>query len=151
MTMQFGKQLRRKGIALVAAIGCLAVALGLAANLVRSAAMSHLSVRADRWERQTQLLAEAGLLRAAIAIAKNADYEGEQWRVAASELNPAQSDAVQTDAAEVQIHAESMASAEDRVATTWRICVKASYPADSTRGCRRSMTLLYTPPKKSTE
>jgi type II secretory pathway pseudopilin PulG len=70
----------RSGVVLICVIACLAVASVLVALAVQSSLRSRREARLQLQLRQTELLCEAGVMRAAKQVAKAQNYSGEQWR-----------------------------------------------------------------------
>ena len=68
------------------ALVCLVVVVALSGTLVRWAAMEHKLLRAQEIESQARWLAEAGIERAAAQLAADADYSGDTWDIAATQL-----------------------------------------------------------------
>ena len=69
----------RKGAVLVCVIACLAVATVLIALSVQCALRSRREVRLQLQLRQTELLCEAGVMRAALKLRDDSAYTGEVW------------------------------------------------------------------------
>lgn len=69
----------RQGAVLVCIIACLAVSTVLIALSIQSALRSRREVRLQLQLRQTELLCEAGVMRAAQKLGSDATYPGEQW------------------------------------------------------------------------
>ncbi len=76
-------KLRRKphsGALLICVLVCLLVASAMVTATTRSALQSRRDVRLQHQMRQTELLLDAGVLRAASQLQRSNDYEGETWR-----------------------------------------------------------------------
>lgn len=71
---------QRRGALLICVLVCLLVACALISSTVRSALRSRRDVRVQHQMRQTELLLDAGVLRAARLLRASADYQGESWR-----------------------------------------------------------------------
>ncbi len=69
----------RRGVVLVCVIACLAVSTVLIALSIQSALRSRREARLHLQLRQTELLCEAGVLRATQKLRDDAAYTGEQW------------------------------------------------------------------------
>jgi Na+-transporting NADH:ubiquinone oxidoreductase subunit NqrC len=78
MNRQKGKA--RNGLVLVCVIACLVVSAALVALAVQSSLRGRNEARLQLQLRQTELLCEAGVLRATKQFAKSENYAGEQWR-----------------------------------------------------------------------
>ncbi|MDX1930060.1 MAG: hypothetical protein SFV81_26270 [Pirellulaceae bacterium] len=70
----------RKGVILICVIACLAVSSVLVALAVQSSLRGRREARLQLQLRQTELLCEAGVMRAAKQLENSASYAGEQWR-----------------------------------------------------------------------
>jgi hypothetical protein len=71
---------RRRGTIVICVLACLIVATALVASSTQAALRSRKSVRLQQQLRQTELLCQAGVLRAAQQLKKSDSYTGEQWR-----------------------------------------------------------------------
>jgi hypothetical protein len=70
----------RDGALLICVLVCLLVASAMVTATTRSALQSRRNVRLQHQMRQTELLLDAGVLRAASQLQLSDDYEGETWR-----------------------------------------------------------------------
>lgn len=70
----------RSGTIIVCVLTCLAICTALGALSIQSALQGRREVRLQRQLRQTELLCEAGVLRAMQQAACSDDYRVEQWR-----------------------------------------------------------------------
>ena len=70
----------RRGTLVVCVLACLLVAASLAGATTHAALQWRRSIRLDHQMRQTELLLDAGILRAAKRIRESDDYRGETWR-----------------------------------------------------------------------
>jgi type II secretory pathway pseudopilin PulG len=70
----------RKGVILICVIACLAVSSVLVALAVQSSLRGRREARLQLQLRQTELLCEAGVMRAAKQLENSESYLGEQWR-----------------------------------------------------------------------
>ena len=70
----------RRGAILVGVLACLLVGTVLTALTVQSALRGRREARLERQLLQTQLLCEAGVVRAVKSIAANPGYQGETWQ-----------------------------------------------------------------------
>ena len=71
---------RRSGTLVVCVVVCLLVATSLAAATTHAALRWRRSLRMEHQMRQTELLLDAGILRAARQLRRSIDYRGETWR-----------------------------------------------------------------------
>jgi hypothetical protein len=107
---------------------CLLVVIGLLGSMLQNAVRSRRQLHSERDLRQTQLLLEAGLNRAAGAARRSAEYRGETWNVPAAEI-------LGHGDGRVVIEAASGNDAESR-----QFKVTAEYPVGSELSVRRSRT-----------
>ncbi len=70
----------RSGALLICVLVCMLVASAMVTATTRSALQSRRNVRLQHQMRQTELLLDAGVLRAASQLQLSDDYEGETWR-----------------------------------------------------------------------
>lgn len=70
----------RQGTLVVCVLVCLLVVASLAGATTHAALRWRRSIRLDRQMLQTELLLDAGILRAAKQLRSSADYRGETWR-----------------------------------------------------------------------
>ena len=70
----------RGGALLICVLVCLLVASAMVTATTRSALQARRNVRLQRQMRQTELLLDAGVLRAARQLQLSGEYEGETWR-----------------------------------------------------------------------
>ena len=69
----------RSGTILICVLACLIVTSGLLVNMVQTVLRDRREVRLERQLRQTELLCEAGVMRAADKLQSSSDYDGETW------------------------------------------------------------------------
>ena len=124
----------RRAIVLVAALVCVGVALAVTTELLRHTLQTRTALRKELLVRQTDSLAEAGLVRAARRLADDPAYAGETWRLDAAAGLPAGT-------AEIRIE---VASAED-AATGSSLSVVARYPLELADCVQRSRSVLVRP------
>ena len=86
-----------------------------------------------RSRRQTELLLQAGIDRAALAVASETDYRGESWELPAASI---------TGGGAGRVTIEAAREAADQ---PWKIHVVAEYPTGSELSIRRSRTILVQP------
>lgn len=70
----------RGGVLLVCVLVCLLVACSLVTAMVHNALRFRRDVHLQHQMRQTELLLDAGVLRAARRLRTSADYQGESWQ-----------------------------------------------------------------------
>lgn len=75
------KPIRRRGLALIPALACLALVGLLCAATLRMAHTQRSAAADEERRMQTEWLAEAGLARAAARLAADPGYHGETWDV----------------------------------------------------------------------
>ena len=69
----------RSGTILICVLACLIVTSALLVNMLQTVLRDRREVRLDRQLRQTELLCEAGVMRAADKLQSSSDYDGETW------------------------------------------------------------------------
>lgn len=123
----------RRGAILVVALVCLVIVMALVGVLLQGTLRARRQLHAERDRRQAELLLQAGLDRAALRAAGQADYSGESWELPAESIAGSGAGLVTIEAAR---QAES---------ALWKIHVVAEYPAGSELSIRRSRTILVQP------
>ena len=78
--MRHRRHRKRSGAILIAVLACLLVALSLVLTAVQSSIRARRECKEACLMRQTQLLVEAGALRAIEKLRKSYDYAGEIWK-----------------------------------------------------------------------
>ncbi len=78
--MKHRRNRSRVGTILIAVLACLLVALSLVLSAVQSSILARRECKEVSLMRQTQLLVEAGTLRAIEKLRQSNDYEGEIWK-----------------------------------------------------------------------
>ena len=119
---------RRRGAMLVVALACLAIVMAIVGIMLQGALRARRQLHVERDLRQVELLLEAGLDRAAFQLANDDGYEGETWRIPASEL-------LGSGEAEVVIVAQRSDDAEPS-----QVRVAAEYPVGAVTSIRRTRT-----------
>jgi hypothetical protein len=127
------RQHQRSGSIVIVALVCLVVVMGLAASMIQGAMRDRRHMRTLRDLRQTELLVEAGVDRAAFRLADDADYRGETWDVPAEEI-------VGRGAGRVVI--EASRDGDDK---PWQVRVAAEYPLGGETSIRRTRTFTVQP------
>jgi type II secretory pathway component PulJ len=130
----FGHESDRRGAILAVAMLCLLVVIGLLGSMLQNAVRSRRQLHSERDLRQTQLLLEAGLDRAAAAARRSSEYRGETWNIPAAEI-------LGHGDGQVVIEAASGNDAASR-----QFKVTAEYPVGSELSVRRSRTFTVRNP-----
>ncbi len=120
-----------RGYALVGVLVCFAVVALLAGSLLTSSVSQQRQLRRENDRLQAVWLAESAVGRAAARLAADADYTGEQWRVAA-ELLDGKHDGLAT------IRVERVDDRPD----VRRVRVEAHYPDDPVFRARATKEVL---------
>jgi hypothetical protein len=123
---------QRSGSIVIVALVCLLVVMGLAASMIQGALRDRRHMRTLRDLRQTELLIEAGVDRAAFQLTDD-DYRGETWDVPAEEI-------VGRGAGRVVIEASRDGDDEP-----WQVRVAAEYPLGGETSIRRTRTFTVQP------
>ncbi len=113
------KRPARQGFALLAVMCCLIAVSFLVVNWLKTTSFERERLRGAERRLQADWLAEAAIERAAAKLAKNDDYSGETWNIAAADLGG-------TDAAAVEIKVSS----NSKRASERTISVSADFPAE---------------------
>ncbi|HVX11350.1 MAG TPA: hypothetical protein VHC22_09235 [Pirellulales bacterium] len=129
----------RRGVVLIMALVCLVLVTVLGGTLLRWAAMEHKFLRAKEDESQARWLAEASLERAAARLTDDADYRGETWDIAASELPLPQP-------ARVRLVVKSLDGPDRRRS----IEVDVEYPFESVTPARVHKEVVFALPSRAT-
>lgn len=124
---------RRQGIVLIVSLVCLVIVMALIGGLLQGTLRARRQLHVERDRRQTELLLHAGIDRAALRLATEADYRGETWALPAESI-------LGSGAGQVTI--EASREADDR---PWQVHVVAEYPAGSELSIRRSRTIHVQP------
>jgi type II secretory pathway component PulK len=117
----------RRGVVLLVGIVCLAVAGALFLSLLRLSIAERHRVDTEGWHLQAAWIAESGIERAAARLQRDADYEGETWRMPAEVLGTEHG-------AAVRIEVERVADQPQQRT----VRVEADYPDPSQRRARYS-------------
>jgi type II secretory pathway component PulK len=125
---------RRHGAALLIILVVFAVTMALAGVWTRRTLTAHRGQQLAAERLQARWLAEAGVRRAAAQLSANADYDGEEWTIAAKDLQLRQP-------ASVLIQVEP---AEE--GGQYRLTARARYPQEDHRA-QVTKTVTFTPPK----
>ena len=120
----------RRGTVLIAALVCKVVVIGLLGSLFQGSLRARRQLHAERDRRQTELILQAGVARAALQLRLDADYRGETWTLPAEAI-------AGTSAAQVTIN-----TARDADNQPWSVHVVAEYADGGEHSIRRSCTIL---------
>lgn len=116
----------RSGAVLVAALVSMLIVMGMIATLLQGTLRARRQLHTQRDVRQTELLLQAGVDRAASRLAHDASFSGETWDVPAAALAGGGEARVISDV--------SQTAGQDE----WRIHVVAEFPLGSLASIRRS-------------
>jgi hypothetical protein len=129
---------RRRGAALLIILVVFAVTMALAGVWTRRSLAAYRGQRLAGERLQVRWLAEAGVRRAAARLSADADYDGEEWTIAADELNFPK-------AASVLLRVER--GDEDG---EYRLTARARYPRQEHRA-QVTKIVTFTPPNTGSE
>jgi hypothetical protein len=104
----------------------LLVVLGILSGMLHSAIRARRQLHAERDLRQTEMLLEAGLDRAASALRQSADYRGETWNIPAADI-------LGRGDGQMVVEVKDGSDANAR-----QVHITAEYPHGSERSVRRS-------------
>lgn len=121
---------RRRGAIMICAMICLLLISLLLGSLLKVALAHRRQVRTEQYRLQAQWLAESALERSVSRLAADADYSGEEWNIAAKELDGRH-------AGSVKIGVQKSAQRPmQRIVT-----VEAIYPSGVARSAKRTKQL----------
>ncbi len=127
----------RRGAVLIMTLVCLALATIIGGVLLRWVVMEHKLLASQAHESQARWLAEAGLERAAARLQSDAEYAGESWQIAASEMPSGH-------AARVELRIEAVEGEPRRRS----IVAEAAYPTDAADPARVRKRIIYQLPRE---
>jgi hypothetical protein len=107
--------------------------MALIGALLQGTLRARRQLQVERDRRQAELLLQAGLDRAALALASEPGYRGESWQLPAESI---------TGVGAGSVTIKATRASDD---TPWQIHVVAEYPVGSARSIRRSRTILVQP------
>jgi hypothetical protein len=145
---------RRSAAILIVALVTLLVVSSLALSMVKRALDDRRQLRQEHDLQQVELLVDAGLRRAAIRLAGDADFDGETWDISAAELNGhgdariviEVTRAPVDESVEEESDEESEESSDDAPAAEAQLIrVAAEYPFGSETSIRRTHTVTIRP------
>lgn len=121
---------QRRGSVLVAALVCLLVVMTMLGSMLQGALRARRQLHAERDLRQTELLLQAGVDRAAFRFAGETDYRGETWDLLAESI---------VGGGEGRVTIEASRNSEEE---PWQVRVVSEYPLGGESSIRRSRTFL---------
>ena len=124
---------QRNGVVLVTALVCLLIVMAMIATMIQGTLRNQRQLSTQHDARQTELLLQAGIYRAASRLAQDADYMGETWKLPAEAFSGS-GEALVT----ITVSRESNES-------PLQIKVTAEYPAGSEWSIRRSDSFTLSP------
>jgi type II secretory pathway component PulK len=119
---------RQSGLILICVLACLAIVMGIAASMLKTALAARRAARQELQLSQTEFLLAAGVQLAVQQLTEDEDYSGETWELAGDVLPGNESAVVEIDV---------VAPNNDQPA---QVRVTAQLPADSPESIRRSYT-----------
>ena len=125
----------RRGVVLMSVLVCMAVAMLLFAAWLKTAAMERRQLRTQQDRLQAEILADAGLDRAAAQLLSAGDYSGETWQVGPEAL-------AGRGAATVTIQVDS----PKETPSSRKVHVVAEYPVVGAARVRRSKQITVVLP-----
>ncbi len=120
---------RQSGLILICVLACLAIVMGIAASMLKTALAARHAARQELKLSQTEFLLAAGVQRAVRQLTEDEDYSGETWELTSKAIP-----GIETALVEIDVEA----STNDEPA---QVHVIAQLPADSPQSIRRSYTL----------
>ncbi len=129
----------RRGAVLVAALACLLIVMSIIGSMLQGALRARRQLHAERDRRQTELLLEAGVDRAAVQLRRDPEFRGETWKLVASEV---------TGRGDAQI---TITAAREAEGDPWQVQVVAEYPVGNELSIRRSKTFVVQLPASRIE
>jgi type II secretory pathway component PulK len=137
---KIGRKVRkRRGAVILAALVCLLVVVALLGALLQGTLQARRQLQVQRDLRQCELLADAGIERAAHRLTKESDYRGETWSA------PAQRE---IGLAEGRVTIALARAADDQ---PWQASITAEYPLDGERSIRRTRKVSISLPSRPTQ
>ncbi len=130
------RNIDRRAVVLMSVLVCLAVAMMLFMAWLKTAAMERRQLRAQQDRLQAEILADAGLDRAAAQLHSAGDYSGETWQIGAEAF-------AGRGAATVTIHVEPPG---DNAAAR-NVQAVAEYPLGGDARVRRSKQITIVLPR----
>jgi hypothetical protein len=120
----------RGGTVLVAALVCMLVVMTIVGSMLQGTLRARRQLHAQRDLRQTELLLEAGLDRAALRLAREADYRGETWKIPADQI---------AGRGDGQVTVTASRTSNE---SPWQVSVVAEYPLGNESSIQRSRTFF---------
>ena len=125
-----------KGAVLIVTLVSLLVVAMILGSMFRGVVRAHRQLHRERDLRQTELLMQAGLDRAAFHLVNDQAYRGETWNLPADAI-------VGTDQGRVTIEAS-----RDERQSLWSVKVVAEYPQGGETSIRRSRIFQFPYPER---
>ena len=119
---------RQSGLILICVLACLAIVMGIAASMLKTALAASRAARQELQLSQTEFLLAAGVQRAVRQLTEDEDYSGETWELTSKAIPGIESAMV-----EIDVEAPN----DNQPA---QVHVIAQLPADSPQSIRRSYT-----------
>jgi hypothetical protein len=129
------QQRRKRGVVLVCVVVCLAVATLLIGAMLKRTLLTRRQIRTEKHLRQADWLMQAGAERAAYRLAKDVEYNGEQWSLKADTIAGRKPGLVN-----ISVRRESPDRASVRVV--------AEYPSGEAKSIRRTREYLVDLPRE---
>ncbi len=120
---------RRRAAVLAATLVCVLVVMAMLGHMLLAVVQSGRQLHVERNRRQCDLLLQAGVSRATLRRAQDADYRGETWSLPSAEI---------LGSGDGQVTIEFSPGENSQPA---RLHVIAEYPTGSERSVRRSRTV----------
>jgi hypothetical protein len=143
---------RRPAAILIVALVTLLVVSSLVLSMVKRALNDRRQLRQEHDLQQVELLVDAGLRRAAIRLAADADFDGETWDIPAAELTGHGEARIVIEVAPIPADesptedAPAGESDDDPAGEAQLIRITAEYPFGSETSIRRTRTVTLRPP-----
>ncbi len=118
----------RRGAVLIVALVCLLIVVGLLGTMLQGTLLVHRQLHTERDRRQTELLLQAGMDRAAFRLASEIDYRGETWNLPAASILGTRDGRV------------TIETSRESDQQPWQVRVLAEYPLGNDLSIRRSRT-----------
>jgi hypothetical protein len=119
-------QQRRGGAVLVAALVALLIVMAMLASMLEGTLRARRQLHVQRDLRQTELLLQAGVERAALQLARDASFRGDTWNVPAESL---------ADRGVGRVTTEISQQSDDG---PWIVRIVAEFPLGTAASIRRS-------------
>lgn len=118
----------RSGTVLIVALVCLLVVIGLLGTMLQGTLQVYRQLHVERDRRQTELLLQGGIDRAAFRLANEPGYRGETWNLPAASI---------LGSSDGRVTIETLRESDQQ---PWQVHVVAEYPLGNDLSIRRSRT-----------